>query len=137
MASGRVPKIVITFNFFVKRISLTFLCSLQVINIKPTLLRAKKWAHKPWAISLPSLRRSVLYLSELDGTSRFSELLSTEQPVSGISKARDNIAVVVQLFIKGGDIDINIRMRFLQSFHAFRSCNDAHEPDFHRSAFFQ
>ena len=45
--------------------------------------------------------------------------------------------MLIQMVIECTDIDIYIRMRFLQTFYTFRSCNDTHKTHMFYTFIFQ
>ena len=58
-------------------------------------------------------------------------LLRTEDPVARIPEARADVSVLVQLTVDVADVDLNVRMGFMQPLDAFRRGDDAEEFDVH------
>ena len=56
-------------------------------------------------------------------------LLGAEDAVAGVAQAGDDVAVVVQLFVQSGHIDVHIGVILLHPLHALGSADDAHELD--------
>lgn len=56
-------------------------------------------------------------------------LLGAEDAVACIAQAGDDVAVLVQLFILCGNINVNIGVCFVQGFQSFRGGNQANELD--------
>ena len=59
--------------------------------------------------------------------SGFRNLFRAENSVSGISQARNDIFIFVQFFIYCTDINLHVRMSFLQGCKSFRCCNNTHK----------
>lgn len=53
----------------------------------------------------------------------FSKLFCTEQSVTSVAKTWYDVAMVVELFVKGCDEDVHIWVCFFNSFYAFWSCD--------------
>ena len=56
-------------------------------------------------------------------------LFRSEDAVTGIAEAREDVAVVVELTVNSCNIDINIRMLLLHQLDSFRSSNQTHQSD--------
>ena len=55
---------------------------------------------------------------------------------SGITKTRNNIGMIVELLIHGGDKDVNIRVICLHLRNALGRCDDVHQRDGFAAVFF-
>ena len=56
-------------------------------------------------------------------------LLSAENAVASIAQAGDDIAVVVELFIQSGTVDVHVGMIVLHALDAFGRGDDVHQLD--------
>ena len=56
-------------------------------------------------------------------------LFRSEDAVTGVAEAREDVAVVVELTVNSCNIDINIRMLLLHQLDSFRSSNQTHQSD--------
>ena len=63
-------------------------------------------------------------------------LLGAEDAVACIAQAGDDVAVLVQLFILCGNINVNIGVCFVQGFQSFGGGNQANELDVLGTALF-
>ena len=59
----------------------------------------------------------------------FGFLLGAEDPVAGVTQARDDVGMVVQLLVAGSDVDIHVGMGLLDSGDALRTADDIHHDD--------
>ena len=59
--------------------------------------------------------------------SAFAFLFGAKNSVAGIAQTRNDICVFVQAAVSRGNVDVYIRMRFLQNFDAFRCGDQAQE----------
>ena len=63
-------------------------------------------------------------------------LLGAEDAVACIAQAGDDVAILVQLFILCGNINVNIGVCFVQGFQSFGGGNQANELDMLGTALF-
>ena len=56
-------------------------------------------------------------------------LFCSENTIPGIPKSRADVSIFVQFSVNMSYVQLNIRMRFHQTFYSFRSSNDSHEFD--------
>src|SRR5690606_18190014 len=80
------------------------------------------------------LPRSPSYRSM--ASPRFA-LFRSEQPVAGVAEARHDVAVLVQMAVDGGHIDVHIRMFLLDGVDALGRRNQAHQLDLRAAALLQ
>ena len=59
--------------------------------------------------------------------SGFRKLFRTENPVAGVAQAGNDVLMLIELFVHRADINLYVRMSFLQSGKTFRRCNNAHK----------
>src|SRR4051794_13286666 len=76
-------------------------------------------------------RMPVTYLSRLKGER--SEVPRAEQPVAGIAKAGQDVAVLVELAVERGGEDMHLGMRLEHQPHPLGGGHDREEPDPPRS----
>ena len=69
--------------------------------------------------------------------SLFYALFCAEDTVAGIPQPRQNVAVLVELTVKRGNVDFNVGMFGVDFFDSFGSADDCKEFDMFASAFFE
>ena len=56
-------------------------------------------------------------------------LLCSKNSITSIAKTRENIAVLVEASVKGGNVDIHVRVRFRNLGNTLRCSDDRHKLD--------
>ena len=68
---------------------------------------------------------------------RLQKLFGAEDTVSAVTQTRNDVLVVVELFIQSSTVNLYVRMCFGQCVQTFWSCDDAHEFDVGSTAFLE
>ena len=67
--------------------------------------------------------------TEWETTVPENTLLRAEDPVAGVAQAGDDVAVLVELFIHGGDVDLHVGVVGADALDALGGGEDVHELD--------